>query len=826
MSDSSNAKIKIYSKDQKIKKPYNNYNNMGFTPIYLKQNKIKNKKKIETIKNPSPKKQSQRINKTQIHSKIKLTKIKNALYQNRSTTPKPKKIRVKDVINTSHYSIYSKNKDYSLSESPLPDITLKRNKSNKSFTSNKENSFIYNKENNIPKQLQIIVTLKKKITEQNKLIEDKINEIESLRKSKDISKLNEFKVENDILKGELQKMKNIIENNKELKVNPFDLNNNNKLNEKEEIINKLKEEIQNLKKKLDEVNNKYIKELKEKEKLKKEKEELKKIKNELINKNKLFSDNLLKQENEYLEISKIEKKLDLETDRQISETVQGKEIIKEFENLLENGNEFNDDINNFKGNNQFIIDNLQIESSQFEVENIKDNKKENGINNENEIENNINIELFGQIKENDNKFNELTTEINNFQILSEYDYALTNFIFKTFSFLSQQEYNDIQKLLLLTYKALNLRNRDIENQFDSNENNKSIIFFQICKLFKINDNSLIERFMLSLSKSHQGFDFEKLKDNFIKIFQNKIELNNNISIKKFIKQLISKCEIYDYQKKGIVPYYYFTHIYYEICNREKIKNNDQDFWELIRIMKLRKKDSKTLYSLYNLNYLNLKDIKIEDELLINTEEEKENEEEKKEENEEEKKEENEEEKKEEIEEEKKEENEEEKKEENEEEKKEENEEEKKEENEEENKEENEEEKKEENEEEKKEENEENDEIKELKEENKNDENEIEEIPEDNPLNRNRKNKNDNEIIINGNNNIKLDDNEFDVHNSFENGAEIPHEVKMANQNELNKEITNEFLDNVFIEVCERYKKRKSSSHSSQSEKKTKPKNVL
>ena len=49
---------------------------------------------------------------------------------------------------------------------------------------------------------------------------------------------------------------------------------------------------------------------------------------------------------------------------------------------------------------------------------------------------------------------------------------------------------------------------------------------------------------------------------------------------------------------------------------------------------------------------------------------------------------------------------------------------------------------------------------------------------------------------------------------------------MANQNELNKEITNEFLDNVFIEVCERYKKRKSSSHSSQSEKKTKPKNVL
>ena len=157
MSESQNSKIKIHSKDQKLKKPYSNYSNTSFTPIYLKQNKGKKK---EQTKNSSPKKiQSQTVKNTQIHSKIKLNKIKNALYKNRSTTPKPKKIKVKDVINTSHYSIYSKNKDYSFNESPLPDITLKRNKS---INSNKENSFIYNRDNNIPKQLQIIVTLKKK----------------------------------------------------------------------------------------------------------------------------------------------------------------------------------------------------------------------------------------------------------------------------------------------------------------------------------------------------------------------------------------------------------------------------------------------------------------------------------------------------------------------------------------------------------------------------------------------------------------------------------------------------------------------------------------
>ncbi len=63
---------------------------------------------------------------------------------------------------------------------------------------------------------------------------------------------------------------------------------------------------------------------------------------------------------------------------------------------------------------------------------------------------------------------------------------------------------------------------------------------KIIRLFKINDNSLIERFMLSLSKSHKGFDFDKLRDNFIKIFKNKIELDEHFTIKKFIKELIEK----------------------------------------------------------------------------------------------------------------------------------------------------------------------------------------------------------------------------------------------------------------------------------------------
>jgi hypothetical protein len=286
--------------------------------------------------------------------------------------------------------------------------------------------------------------------------------------------------------------------------------------------------MQNIKKKLDEVNNKYIKELKENEKLKKEKEELE-------NHNKIFSENILEKENSFLGFLGSEKKINLLTERNISQTIKGKEIIQEFEHIF-NGTEEN--INNHLKEslkNKFSIDDFQIENSQFEIENNLKNKNDNIIDN-----NNI-IESINKKDKNDEITNEfLNIENTNFEILTEQDITINNFITKTFSFLSQEEYNDVQKLLLLTYKALNLRNRDIENQFDSNENNKSIIFFQICKLFKINDNSLIERFMLSLSKSHKGFDFDKLRDNFIKIFKNKFELDEHITIKKFIKELIEK----------------------------------------------------------------------------------------------------------------------------------------------------------------------------------------------------------------------------------------------------------------------------------------------
>ena len=645
----SDSKIKIYPKEQKVKKPYNINSNVSFTPIYLKQNNHIKSPKINTDLN------------TNLYTK-KLTKVKKILFDNKSRTPKPKKRKIID--NSSHYKINSRNKDYLFFDSPLPEISLKRNKSTNLY---KDNSSFYL---NIPQQLEIIFSLKKKIVEQNKIIKNKIIEINNLKDMINISKVNEYKIENDILKEQLEKMKKIIENNNKLE-SKITVKSNR---EKEiENINKLKDDIENLSQKINDINDKYINNKKK----------------------KIFKNNILLEENKNLQIIESNKTINLKTERPISITLKGREIIKEFEHIFENNLH-----ENFLKESSLKphFENFQIENSQFEIDNLLNN------NICNTIQNNINIEVLSKKQFFVNKNKNLKIQENNFGILNKNDFIFNNFIKKSFSFISQDEYNDIKKLLFLKYKALNIRIREIENLFDSNVNNISIIFFQICKLFKINNNSLIERFMLSLSKSKIGFSYDKLKENFIKIFQNKLALNYKFSNYKYIKEIIVKCKSYDYQNKGFIPYYYFNHIYNEINKREKIKYNEEEFCEFIFEMLLSKNDSKSLISLYNLNYLNLKNINIEEKNIINE-----------------------------------------------------------------------------------------------------------------TIDKKEKGKDINNI-----NNINKNyiQNSFDVHN------EIPHEIKIENQNEINKEITNKFLNNVFDYAYNRYKKRKSSSYSSQSERQIKPKNIL
>lgn len=106
----------------------------------------------------------------------------------------------------------------------------------------------------MPKQLQIVFSLKKKLAEVNKLLENKNQEIENLKRDMAIFNINEIKNENLVLKEKLK-----------------DINNNKNFNSDNIIINgkinsdnEFKNEINKLKKENDILNQKYNDEVKKK----------------------------------------------------------------------------------------------------------------------------------------------------------------------------------------------------------------------------------------------------------------------------------------------------------------------------------------------------------------------------------------------------------------------------------------------------------------------------------------------------------------------------------------------------------------------------------
>jgi hypothetical protein len=136
-------------------------------------------------------------------------------------------------------------------------------------------------------------------------------------------------------------------------------------------------------------------------------------------------------------------------------------------------------------------------------------------------------------------------------------------------------------------------------------NNQLIVIRNICNLFKIIDDAIIERFIFKISQNKNGSSINIMKEKFLNIFGGtqigiNIELMNN-----FINEIIEKCQNYDYKKEGFIPYYLFKNIYSQICFREKINLIPEEFNLFLSIMKKNKTNENS--SIYNLNYLNLKE---------------------------------------------------------------------------------------------------------------------------------------------------------------------------------------------------------------------------
>ena len=575
-----NQKMKVTLKSIKKQIPSNS---MSFTPIYLKQNSNTEPHYLTPL-NPEQKVKTNGKafdNLLYSYSKKKLNRIRN-VGKNviRSITPNQSNININDNYNNIN------NQNYLKEISPLPEINLNQNKS---YFSQKENY-----DNDMPKQLQIVFSLKKKLAEVNKLLENKNQEIENLKRDMAIFNINEIKNENLVLKEKLKD----INNNKNFNIDNIIIN--GKINSD----NEFKNEINKLKKENDILNQKYNDEVKKNQILNN------KINN--LNKENKNNNNPNEETQKLLNQISYQEKIIDQLQNEVLKTTNGKiKYITKTKYLENELNQFNDNwqiISNIKINNKKDENNFNVISKPIKIpiNNVKIiNKKIKLIQYDN-----LNFSIFGNKKKENININNNNSNNNGNIKLNVFKFFLTlkpnvkkkNNKFNTLKLLNEEEFEDIELLMNILYINLKIKDTKILKIFN-NVNDEYIIINNICQLFKIINDVVIERFLLKISQTENGFSLNKMKEQLLTMF-NKAQIGTKIQdMIKFIPELIQNCKNYDYKNEGFIPYYYFKNIYSQICFREKINLIPEEFNLFISIMK--KNNTNDFYSINSLNYTNL-----------------------------------------------------------------------------------------------------------------------------------------------------------------------------------------------------------------------------
>ena len=528
-------------------------NSLDFIPISIKQNSDSHYFTSITESKNKNLKDKKLDNLLHSNTKLKLSKIRN-IGRNiiRSVTPNQSK---KNLIDNNINS----NQSY-LKLSLLPDIY----KNNITDSSYKEN-------NDLNKQLQIIFSLKKKIIEMNKIVLSKNKEIEDLKRDINIFTVNQLNSEIIILKNENEKLKSYIKNNKDLQNTVLNDKNINYINDLKNQIDILKKENEVLyKDELDKNNilNRQINDLNKNFKLNNNN-------NKDYDKQKLLNQ-ISNQEKIIIQLKEKNKLINKKTKFEDNELEQSNNII--FEIIS-----YNKNINHKIKKKNYKIELIKSSNENFSIISKSNNNSNNNYNKNKKIFNLKEQKFFLTLKSYNKNNNNM---INNLKLLTE------------------EEYGDIELLLNILYTILNINKNEIVKIFNL-VNNELIVIRNICNLFKIIDDPIIERFIFKISQNKNGSSINIMKEKFLNIF-NKTQIGINIeSMNNFINEIIEKCQNYDYKKEGFIPYYLFKNIYSQICFREKINLIPEEFNLFLSIMKKNKTNENG--SIYNLNYLNLKE---------------------------------------------------------------------------------------------------------------------------------------------------------------------------------------------------------------------------
>ena len=303
---------------------------------------------------------------------------------------------------------------------------------------------------------------------------------------------------------------------------------------------------------------------------------------------------------------------------------------KEIENLkmqVNKNNNLNSEINSGVEKNEINKLKEEIKSLKINIENLS-NKYQTELNNKNEIEEKYEL-LKNNIKDNlqkqekmQNYENKITQQENKIILLQEEINKIKNRklnITKEINFeiishnknkliLSQKQYNDIQLLLNVLLDIHKIEKNNISNLM---ENNQSIgdMTQEIIKKLKLHnkDNDIIEQYindLITKTKTENNNLVNELENLFKYKYNNKNQKYYVINSKNK-KIIYEKCKKYDYKNKHKIPFYYFKHLFKEICYKNKNPFAPIEFFNLLYECKTSKENE--IYSLYDVFYENLKD---------------------------------------------------------------------------------------------------------------------------------------------------------------------------------------------------------------------------
>ena len=308
------------------------------------------------------------------------------------------------------------------------------------------------------------------------------------------------------------------------------------------------------------------------------------------------------------EIEELKTQLENNKNNQIIELTKEKEK-NEINKLEEEIKTLKNNLENLNNKYQIELENKKDIEQKYKY--LKDNMKENHLK-----EKDIN-KYEDKIIEQENKIISLQDELNNLKNNTKNKkYKITKESFEIISskkninlILPKKNYDDIQLILNVLFDINKIEQNNLLNQI----NNSILNFSEINKLsielctklnLKEKDNIIIQHFITDFliksnlnNNDNNNIELEKL------FKYNNMSNNNLINDYKYKKIIYEKCKKYDYKNKQRIPFYYFKHLYKEICYKNKKEFSSNEFYNLLYECKTQENNICSLYDIFyeNLN---------------------------------------------------------------------------------------------------------------------------------------------------------------------------------------------------------------------------------